>query len=162
MAVRLRSNINNQLPFSYDGHGIITGMKRRAKIIIITVLAAIFAIAVSFGAVWAISSYLNHQYASLHDGCYPNQTNHTIVVKDDKAIPSATEGKRCDTLTVTNLDDESREMAFGLHEKHTPYDGVTEKVLAKGESFTVTLVQTGNFKVHDHEHDEVQATFEVK
>jgi hypothetical protein len=137
-------------------------MKRRTKILVITILAVILTIVISFGAVWAISSYLDHQYASLHDRCYPNQTNHTIIVKDDKAVPSSTAGKRCDTLTITNLDSVSREMAFGLHEQHTPYDGVAEKVLTKGESFTVTLVQTGKFKVHDHMHDEVQATFEVK
>lgn len=137
-------------------------MKRRTKIILITVLVGIIVAALAVGSYFAITSYLNHQYASLHDGCYPNQTNHTIVVKDDKAVPSMSEANRCDTLTVTNLDDESREMAFGQHEMHTAYDGVTEKVLEKGQSFTVTLVQTGKFKVHDHEHDEVQATFEVK
>lgn len=137
-------------------------MKRRTKILAITIVATIFVVAVSFSAVWAISSYLDHQYVSLHDGCHPHQTNHTIIVKDDKAIPSATEGKLCDTLTITNLDNETREMAFGLHEKHTPYDGMSEKMLAQGESFTVTLVQIGSFKIHDHIHDEVQATFEVK
>jgi len=138
------------------------GMKRRTKIISISILAVILAVAAAFGAVWAITSYLDHQYASLHDGCYPNQQSHSIVVKDDKAVPADFVANRCDTLTVTNLDDESREMAFGVHDKHTPYDGVSEKVLNKGESFTVTLVQTGHFKVHDHEHDEVEALFEVK
>ena len=137
-------------------------MTRRTKITLIIILATICATLASFGAVWAVSSYLDHQYASLHDGCYPNQPNHTIVVKDDRADPVRLEMNRCDTLTVTNLDDVSREMAFGVHEKHLAYDGITEKVLNKGESFTVTLVQTGDFKVHDHEHDEVGATFLVK
>jgi hypothetical protein len=53
-------------------------------------------------------------------------------------------------------------MAFGLHENHTAYDGVLEKFLQKDQSFTVNLIQTGTFRVHDHENDAVQATFVVK
>lgn len=137
-------------------------MKRRGKIILISVLAVI-GVAVLAGVSYvATSSYLNHQYASLHGGCSPNQTNHTIVVKNGRAVPNSLQAARCDTLTITNLDDESRMIAFGHHEMHMAYDGVSEKMLEKDQSFTVTLVQTGDFRLHDHEHDEVQATFEVK
>jgi hypothetical protein len=137
-------------------------MSQKKKKTLIIVVVGIVVLGLAGGGLWAVSAYLDQQYASLHDGCYPNRPNHTIVVQDDKAIPSTEVANRCDTLTVTNLDDESREMAFGVHEKHTAYDGITEQVLEKGQSFTVTLVQTGTFKVHDHEHDEVQAVFQVK
>ncbi|HEY8992407.1 MAG TPA: hypothetical protein VIM37_00995 [Candidatus Microsaccharimonas sp.] len=137
-------------------------MNKKKKMILVIGLVGVVIIGLTFGGLWAVSAYLDQQYASLHDGCYPNKPNHTIVVKDDKATPSTEVANRCDTLTVTNLDDESREMAFGVHDKHTAYDGITEEILTKGQSFTVTLVQTGSFKVHDHEHDEVQAVFQVK
>lgn len=67
----------------------------------------------------------------------------------------------CDTLTFTNKDAIAREIAFGPHEHHVPYDGVAERVLNKNQSFTVTLNQTGNFRWHDHLHDEVEGTFAV-
>jgi uncharacterized membrane protein YukC len=52
-------------------------------------------------------------------------------------------------------------VAFGLHEHHVPYDGTTEKILIQGQSLTVTLVQAGNFRFHDHWHDQIQGTFTV-
>jgi len=42
-----------------------------------------------------------------------------------------------------------------------PYDGVAERVLGKGQSFTITLNQAGNFHWHDHLHDEVEGYFTV-
>ena len=89
------------------------------------------------------------------------QTGHIITIENDVANPTNTVARQCDTLTIINKDDETREIAFGLHENHVPYDGVAEKLLAKDQSFTVTLIQIGNFRVHDHIHDEVQATFTV-
>jgi hypothetical protein len=137
-------------------------MTQKKKMTLLIAFVGIVVLGLAGAGLWAVSAYLDQQYASLHNGCYPNKPNHTIVVKDNKAVPSTEVVNRCDTLTVSNLDDESREMAFGVHEKHTAYDGISEQVLKKGQSFTVTLVQTGTFKVHDHEHDEVQAVFQVQ
>lgn len=88
-------------------------------------------------------------------------TNYVITIQDDKATPSHIAARQCDKLTVVNRDDTDREMAFGVHAAHTPYDGISEQSLTKDQSFTVNLLQSGNFRVHDHEHDEVQATFTV-
>lgn len=137
-------------------------MNRRVTVSIITLIVIVFTAIGAYGAVWAVSAFLDRQYASLHGGCYPSKINHTIVLKDNQATPSSTVGKRCETLTVINTDNQSRTMAFGLHANHVFYDGITEQVLEKGQSFIITLIQIGNFKIHDHEHEEVKATFQVR
>ncbi len=85
------------------------------------------------------------------------------TIRGDRVIAGdAVSARRCDTLTITNEDSEAREVAFGLHEDHVPYDGVSERVLGKGQSVLVTLNETGSFRWHDHLHDEVQGRFTVR
>ncbi len=88
---------------------------------------------------------------------------HQVVITGNKVkVPGdQIAGRLCDTLTITNDDTVSREIAFGLHEHHEPYNGVTERVLGKGQSFTVTMDALGSFRWHDHIHDEVQGYFTV-
>ena len=137
-------------------------MKRRVKISIIISLVAIGIALCLVGVIWAVSAFLDNQYARLHDGCFQHAPNHVIVVKDNKASPHNTIGYRCDTLVITNLDNVKREIAFGLHDNHVRYDGVDEQALSKGQTFTVTLIQTGNFLLHDHLDENVSATFQVR
>jgi hypothetical protein len=87
---------------------------------------------------------------------------HVIKVHDNTLDPMHTDAKRCDSLTVVNADKQIRIMAFGVHEKHITYDGISEKNLDSGQQFTVTLNKTGTFKVHDHLQEEVGGTFTVK
>lgn len=129
-----------------------------------TLIIGIFfaaAAAVVGGVVALSSSYLNKSKTDANMTCKTTHANHTIAVQGDKATPAHITAPRCDTLTIKNLDDTLRIMAFGPHENHIPYDGVAERELGKNGSFTVTLVQTGNFRLHDHIHDEAQATFTV-
>lgn len=95
---------------------------------------------------------------SAADGCRSTgmQVAHKITIRNGKVSGDHVTAKLCDTLQITNEDSMSREIAFGLHEHHEPYDGVTERVLGRGGSFTVTLNQAGSFRWHDHIHDEVQ------
>lgn len=86
----------------------------------------------------------------------------TIDISGDKMNPEATTGKVCDTLTITNSDPKTRLVAFGHHDSHKEYDGVTEKILRQGQSFTVTLNEKGTYTVHDHYDDAAEATFTVK
>jgi hypothetical protein len=88
--------------------------------------------------------------------------SYSVMVMDNKVKPANTiRGKLCDTITITNMDDVAREIAFGPHDNHVPYDGVAEKVLNKDQAFTITLDQIGNFHWHDHLHDEVEGYFSV-
>lgn len=95
------------------------------------------------------------------DSCPNKGTEHLVVVQNNAANPTHTDAKLCDTLTITNKDDKVRLMAFGEHENHQPYDGVTEKELSQDQSLTVTLNQAGTFQFHDHIGDIVQGSFTV-
>lgn len=135
---------------------------RRFRTSLVTLLVVAVIIGAGLVAVTLSSHYLDQQYANAHDGCYPNQPNHRVIIQNDKATPSHLDAPRCDTLTITNLDDESRMLAFGPHEDHVAYDGIKEKLVSQNGSLVVTLIQTGSFRFHDHVHDEVEGTFTVK
>lgn len=95
------------------------------------------------------------------DECTKTGTTYSITIKNDKVSQSHIDAKQCDVLKITNLDSETREIAFGPHEDHVPYNGIAERVLGKNQGFSVVLNATGNYRFHDHIHDEVQATFTV-
>jgi plastocyanin len=84
-----------------------------------------------------------------------------LTIQDNKMQPTHIQAAQCDKLVVTNTDNMLRDIAFGTHDHHIAYGGVSEKTLNQGESFEVSLQKTGSYIVHDHLHDEVQATFTV-
>jgi len=128
-------------------------MKRRTSV----TLACL--VVVAAGGALAIGLMGSHSAA---DNCTSvHGVTHHVAIKNSRASDELVTGKRCDKLTITNEDAIAREVAFGLHEDHVPYDGVAERVLSKGQSLTVTLNQTGNFRWHDHLHDEVEGRFTV-
>jgi plastocyanin len=94
--------------------------------------------------------------------CTGQHDSHTVTIKNNNMNPVDVQGALCDTLTITNADDITREMAFGPHEHHVAYDGVTEKTLTKDQSLTVTLDQAGTYLFHDHLHDELAGEVIVK
>ncbi len=87
--------------------------------------------------------------------------NHSVVINDDKLDQPIIHGVLCDTLTITNQDDRIRLIAFGTHDHHVPYDGVTEQYLTHDQSLTVVFDQPGHFIFHDHLNDAVKGTFYV-
>jgi hypothetical protein len=117
-------------------------------------------VATIFGAIW-ISHIESRKAAAAYPACQGSHTAHQVVIQNDKVLPQHTDAKRCDRLSITNLDDQDRVIAFGPHEHHVAYDGVTERYLNQNGKFSVTLVQPGNFRFHDHEQDIVQGTFTV-
>jgi plastocyanin len=94
--------------------------------------------------------------------CSQKGIDHKVVIKNGSVVPTHTDGKLCDTMTVTNTDDVLRYVAFGRHDEHQAYDGITEKTIEKDQSFTITMDEAGSYKFHDHLHDEVQGTFTVQ
>jgi hypothetical protein len=127
--------------------------------LIITALFSLTALTI-WGAIW-ISHIESDKAAAAFPKCVGRHAVHEVVIQNDKVVPSHTSGKRCDTLVITNLDDIQRIVAFGLHEHHVAYDGVSERYLSKDGKFSVTLVQPGNFRFHDHDQAEVKGTFTV-
>lgn len=95
------------------------------------------------------------------ESCSQKGTPHKVVISDDKMSPREVTAKRCDTLTIVNSDDITREIGFGDHDHHVAYDGTAQKILRHNESVTITLVKTGHYHFHDHFHDEVEGEFSV-
>lgn len=93
--------------------------------------------------------------------CSQKGTNHQVLIQNDIATPAHTAAKLCDTLTITNKDTRPRLMAFGIHEEHIQYDGVSEKEIRQDQSLTVTLNQAGTYTFHDHIGDVAKGEFTV-
>lgn len=94
--------------------------------------------------------------------CSQTGTEHTVTIKNDRPSRNNLRTQLCDKLTIINDDDQLRLMAFGVHESHRAYNGVTEQTLEKGERMTVTLNETGSFIFHDHLNDEFEGRFTVQ
>lgn len=94
--------------------------------------------------------------------CSQKKINHIVTIQNGKVSPRHTEGRLCDTLTIKNLDNVTRFIAFGQHDHHQSYDSVTKDTLNQNQSFTVTMDQAGEFMFHDHAHDEVTGAFTVQ
>ena len=137
-------------------------MASRKKTIGITLLTLVLIGAASFGAFVGVSAYVDSQYASMHQGCSRHQPKHVALIENNVIYPEHIVASKCDTLTIKNLDSQDRIIAFGVHEDHVAYDGVKERELRSGESFTVSLIQLGEYLFHDHMDEDVMATFEVK
>ncbi len=86
---------------------------------------------------------------------------HTTTIKGGITTPSHTTAERCDKFIIINNDQTNRLIAFGVHNNHTAYDGIEERLLGTGKSLQVTLNRTGDFKFHDHFDEEVGGTFTV-
>ena len=129
------------------------------RVISFCLLAALLTAAVVYGANQAYSKLATK--APKLATCAKKGTDYKVTIKNGSITPAHIDGKLCDTMTVTNTDDVLRYMAFGRHDEHQAYDGITEKTLEKAQRFTVTLDEGGNYKFHDHLHDEVTGTLTI-
>ncbi|HZL08011.1 MAG TPA: hypothetical protein VFC50_02350 [Candidatus Dormibacteraeota bacterium] len=120
---------------------------------------------VSVGTVFLANKYLTAQSnaASPADAkCQAGKHNdHIVLIKNNAMVPERTEASLCDKLTIVNKDPTLRLVAFGPHEHHVAYDGVTERPLEPGESLTIVLIHAGTYAFHDHLEDIAQGSFTV-
>lgn len=93
--------------------------------------------------------------------CTGRHARHNIEIKNNLASPAYVYASLCDQLTITNRDNRIRLMAFGEHDRHQTYDGVSEKALKQNESLSVQLNQTGIFLFHDHFQESAKGSFSV-
>lgn len=133
----------------------------KLKVGLIIIAAIGLMVATIFGAIW-VSHIETRKAEAAYPKCHGKYTARTVKIQNDKVIPAHTVAQRCDTLTIINLDDRDRIVAFGQHEHHTAYDGITERYLNQKGKFSVTLIQPGNFRFHDHDDDTAQGTFTVR
>ncbi|HLZ14361.1 MAG TPA: hypothetical protein VKQ34_00025 [Candidatus Saccharimonadales bacterium] len=105
--------------------------------------------------------YIFHSSVTSASVCEGTHGAHTVLIQHNVMTPVHTSAHHCDKLTITNMDATDRLVAFGPHEHHVAYDGVTDQLLLQGQSLTITLNQIGTFNFHDHLHDEVAGDFTV-
>jgi hypothetical protein len=116
--------------------------------------------AVIFGAVKLADSLADSGKVATKCDSGQHQT-YEMEIKNSSFSPAYINANRCDTMIIKNLDDWGRLIAFGKHDHHTAYGGTTERYLLKNEELKITLDKAGTYLVHDHNQDEVQATFHV-
>lgn len=135
-------------------------MKSKSRTNLVVVSFVFFAAIVVVGISLYLSGSLSGKTAN-SKACGSGYAKHSIVIKQDKPYPTLTYARKCDKLTITNLDNKARLMAFGKHDHHIEIDGVEQRYLNQGENFSVILAETGTYTIHDHYQDEVQAKFVV-
>jgi len=88
-------------------------------------------------------------------------TTYMTTIQSGKVSEPNIKAKLCDKIMFMNDDHVTREIAFGPHEDHVPYDGVAERFLNQGQYFTIALNKAGYYHWHDHNHDAVGGYFKV-
>jgi len=127
----------------------------RKQISIIAAVVLVFALGAGFA--FALTAH-----KASGDSCNnPAAITRMVTITEGHVSAPDIHGKLCDKIMFMNEDNLTREIAFGPHEDHVPYDGVAEKFLNQYQSFTITLNTAGRYHWHDHLHDEVQGYFTV-
>jgi hypothetical protein len=120
-----------------------------------------FVVLISFGTFFIAKNATKREAPPVED-CKAVGQNHLAEVKNDEFAPKSVDAKICDELTIINKDEKLRLMAFGVHNEHIYYYGVSEQVLKKDEELTITLNRAGTYIFHDHLQEEVQGEFIVQ
>lgn len=135
----------------------------------IKVFLVVMGVVVLSAATIPLAIWLTHTQTAQHENarrrCEDStikHVTHRVVVENNKVMPEHTVAKLCDTLIITNKDANERLMAFGQHDKHMSYNGVSEKFLRHNQSLEVVLITSGDYLFHDHEDEAVGGTFSVK
>jgi hypothetical protein len=129
------------------------------RVVLFTGLAVVAAGICAYGVYFVANKVLGR---SERMSCQTTPAEHFAIITNGQLDGAATQGSLCDKLTIINNDNQLRLMAFGVHDHHQSYDGITEKTLLKGQSMTIVMDQRGTFTFHDHLHDEVEGTFTVQ
>jgi hypothetical protein len=138
---------------------------KRVRMISVAIGCGIFTAGVAALAFYLGSRYLaataHAQHLPVPVNCNHRGVHHQAVILNNNVEPRNTRAALCDTLTITNEDKVIRLMAFGPHDHHQPYDGITEKVLSQSQELTITLNQAGLYQYHDHLDIRVSGEFLV-
>lgn len=138
---------------------------KKLRVVLFIILAAIVTGVCGLG-IYNMSRGLlgpgESEKASNCTGSSIKSTDYIVTISGGKPSINDINARVCDKLTIVNADDQLRLIAFGVHERHQSYAGVTEQILKPGEQMSVALNQAGVFTVHDHLHDGAEVTFTVK
>jgi plastocyanin len=125
----------------------------------------VFALILISGAFALVATFqLANRYGDKVDEtkrCEFVSKTHEMKINSQGISPDYLDANLCDKLTITNTSSKLRLVAFGEHEEHKSYDGISEEPLEKGESFQIELNRAGEFNFHDHLDESFVATFKV-
>ncbi len=146
------------------GYATVISMKKSlSTAIIIGVLGV--AGSVGFATYYFANLYLTSNRTAASESarshCHGQHATYVVTIAGNVVTPQHTQAVWCDNLTIINADDTLREIAFGKHDKHETYDGVTQESLKKDASFSVVLNQLGTYTFHDHLNHDVAGDFTV-
>ena len=134
---------------------------KKTKVILISVGAFILLVGTIPLAIWVTHTQSAQAGNELARCSSTMQPVHMVVIKVDKAVPDHVSALQCDSIEFVNESGGIKLLAFGPHEHHVSYDGVSEWALGPGQSFRIKLVQVGTVHFHDHISDSDQGSFTV-
>ena len=73
----------------------------------------------------------------------------SIIIEKNRFIPTSLTISNGDTITITNKDSATHQVASDPHPSHDFNPKLNLNILFPGETATVTLTQKGNFGFHD-------------
>jgi hypothetical protein len=85
--------------------------------------------------------------------CAQPGITHEVQLKDDSFNKTNLTLRMCDILKIVNLDTNTFSLAFGVHDKHVSYPGYSQTELRPNEYITVSALEAGAFRMHDHLRD---------
>jgi cytochrome o ubiquinol oxidase operon protein cyoD len=95
--------------------------------------------------------------------CEAIKANHQIIIAKnmEPLRPTKTQAQLCDTLSFVNQDSMTHEIGFGMSDKPETYAGQSMISIRKGKAETITLNQTGTYRLFDHHNPELYITLTV-
>jgi hypothetical protein len=105
----------------------------------------------------------DHELPPATDCTHVTSAKTVYLSMNDKTIsPKKSRVSVCDTVVIANTGSEYRQPALGTHPHHLEYPGYEAEVLiGTGENFSVTIVHTGRFLIHDHVDPSINGTITV-
>ena len=142
-------------------------MKLNMKKLVLVWALAVAGAGIMAGATVALAGrYLSRppvsSAAALPADCPSAGPTHQVVITNGRAQPAHVDAALCDSLVITNADNRYRLLAFGPHDHHQAYDGVSERMLGRNQSLSISLVQRGAFIFHDHLDEAAAGSFTVR
>lgn len=104
-----------------------------------------------------------HTINGMQAGTCPGGTGtvYKIELKSNQASPNHVDARLCDTIMLINMDDQVRDIEFGVHEEHVMYAGEGGQEIRPGRNMVITLTELGTFRFHDHIQDRISGDFTV-
>jgi cytochrome o ubiquinol oxidase subunit IV len=93
--------------------------------------------------------------------CQGVKENHKVTITDETISPAITRATRCDTLTLINETEKTRDVVFGSYPIRESYGGEDKVTVRGGYPKTFTLNETGTFNFYDITNPKTTGSFSV-